>query len=230
MNLHQALTALPGVGPKSAEKFKKLGLESLQDLLLYFPFRYEDFKSKNVLDLEDGEKAVISGIVATPANVQYYGYKRNRLRFTIKQGEVAIAVNFFNQPYLADKIELGATVAIFGKWDKAKASLTGMKVLAQVEDDLQPVYRVAQGISQASLVKLIKVAFDQGLDQLLEENLPPVLLERYQLLGRTQAVRAMHFPKDLAEYKQALRRVKFEELFYFQMQLQVLKHETKDVS
>ena len=230
MNLHQALMALPGVGPKSAEKFKKLGLESLQDLLLYFPFRYEDFKSKNVLDLEDGEKAVISGIVATPANVQYYGYKRNRLRFTIKQGEVAIAVNFFNQPYLADKIELGATVAIFGKWDKAKASLTGMKVLAQVEDDLQPVYRVAQGISQASLVKLIKVAFDQGLDQLLEENLPPILLERYQLLGRTQAVRAMHFPKDLAEYKQALRRVKFEELFYFQMQLQVLKHETKDVS
>ena len=230
MNLHQALTALPGVGPKSAEKFKKLGLESLQDLLLYFPFRYEDFKSKNVLDLDDGEKAVISGIVATPANVQYYGYKRNRLRFTIKQGEIAIAVNFFNQPYLADKIELGATVAIFGKWDKAKASLTGMKVLAQVEDDLQPVYRVAQGISQASLVKLIKVAFDQGLEQLLEENLPPVLLERYQLLGRTQAVRAMHFPKDLAEYKQALRRVKFEELFYFQMQLQVLKHETKDVS
>lgn len=230
MNLHQALTALPGVGSKSAEKFKKLGLESLQDLLLYFPFRYEDFKSKNVLDLEDGEKAVISGIVATPANVQYYGYKRNRLRFTIKQGEVAIAVNFFNQPYLADKIELGATVAIFGKWDKAKASLTGMKVLAQVEDDLQPVYRVAQGISQASLVKLIKLAFDQGLDQLLEENLPPILLERYQLLGRTQAVRAMHFPKDLAEYKRALRRVKFEELFYFQMQLQVLKHETKDIS
>ncbi|MCD1277809.1 ATP-dependent DNA helicase RecG [Streptococcus sinensis] len=230
MNLHQPLTVLPGVGPKSAEKFAKLGLESLQDLLLYFPFRYEDFKSKNVLDLEDGEKAVVSGQVVTPANVQYYGYKRNRLRFTIKQGEVAIAVNFFNQPYLADKIEVGANIAVFGKWDKAKASLTGMKLLAQVEDDLQPVYRVAQGISQASLVKLIKVAFDQGLDQLLEENLPPVLRERYQLLGRTQAVRAMHFPKDLADYKQALRRVKFEELFYFQMQLQVLKQETKDVS
>lgn len=53
-------------------------------------------------------------------------------------------MNFFNQPYLADKIELGATLAVFGKWDRAKASLTGMKVLAQVEDDLQPVYRLAQ--------------------------------------------------------------------------------------
>ena len=230
MNLHQPLTVLPSVGPKSAEKFTKLGIESLQDLLLYFPFRYEDFKSKNVLELEDGEKAVISGVVTTPANVQYYGYKRNRLRYTIKQGEVVLAVNFFNQPYLADKVEVGSTIAIFGKWDKAKASLTGMKLLAQVEDDLQPVYRVAQGISQASLVKVIKTAFDQGLELLLEENLPQVLLERYQLLGRNQAVRAMHFPRDLAEYKQALRRVKFEELFYFQMQLQVLKCETKDVS
>ena len=230
MNLHQPLTVLPGVGPKSAEKFTKLGIESLQDLLLYFPFRYEDFKSKNVLELEDGEKAVVSGVVTTPANVQYYGYKRNRLRFTIKQDEVVLAVNFFNQPYLADKVEVGSTIAIFGKWDKAKASLTGMKILAQVEDDLQPVYRVAQGISQASLVKVIKTAFDQRLELFLEENLPQVLLERYQLLGRNQAVRAMHFPKDLTEYKQALRRVKFEELFYFQMQLQVLKCETKDVS
>lgn len=230
MNLHQPLSVLPGVGPKSAEKFAKLGIETLQDLLLYFPFRYEDFQSKQVLDLEDGEKAVISGIVATPANVQYYGFKRNRLRFSIKQGEVILAVNFFNQPYLADKVEVGANIAIFGKWDKAKASLTGMKLLAQVEDDLQPVYRVAQGISQTSLIKLIKTAFDQGLDLLIEENLPQVLLERYQLLSRAEAVRAMHFPKDLSEYRQALRRVKFEELFYFQMQLQVLKMETKDVS
>ncbi|MCW0997216.1 ATP-dependent DNA helicase RecG [Streptococcus anginosus] len=230
MNLHQPLTVLPSVGPKSAEKFSKLGIESLQDLLLYFPFRYEDFKSKNVIELEDGEKAVVSGVVVTPANVQYYGYKRNRLRFTIKQDEVVLAINFFNQPYLADKVEVGSTIAIFGKWDKAKASLTGMKILAQVEDDLQPVYRVAQGISQASLVKVIKTAFDQGLELLLEENLPQVLLERYQLLGRNQAVRAMHFPKNLTEYKQALRRIKFEELFYFQMQLQVLKHETKDAS
>ena len=230
MNLHQPLTVLPGVGPKSAEKFTRLGIENLQDLLLYFPFRYEDFKSKNVLELEDGEKAVISGVVATPANVQYYGYKRNRLRFTIKQGEVVLAVNFFNQSYLADKVEVGSTIAIFGKWDKAKASLTGMKILAQVEDDLQPVYRVAQGISQASLVKVIKTVFDQGLELLLEENLPQILLERYQLVERSQAVRAMHFPKNLTEYKQALRRIKFEELFYFQMQLQVLKCETKDVS
>ena len=105
-----------------------------------------------------------------------------------------------------------------------------MKLLAQVEDDLQPVYRVTQGVSQNSLVKLIKIAFDQGLDQLLEENVPHILRERYQLMSRSQAVQAMHFPKDLAEYKQALRRVKFEELLFFQLQLQVLKEENHDAS
>lgn len=229
MNLHQPLSVLPGIGPKSAEKYKKLGIETVEDLLLYFPFRYEDFKLKNVLDLEDGEKAVVSGLVATPANVQYYGYKRNSLRFTIKQGELVLAVSFFNQPYLADKIELGQTVAVFGKWDKAKGALTGMKLLAQVEDDLQPVYRLAQGVSQSALVKVIKTAFEAGLDQLLEENLPQVLMDKYQLLSRRQAVRAMHFPKDLEEYKQALRRVKFEELLFFQLQLQVLKEENRSV-
>lgn len=229
MNLHQPLSVLPGIGPKSAEKYKKLGIETVEDLLLYFPFRYEDFKSKNVLDLEDGEKAVVSGLVATPANVQYYGYKRNRLRFTIKQGELVLAVSFFKQPYLADKIELGQTVAVFGKWDKAKGALTGMKLLAQVEDDLQPVYRLSQGVSQSALVKVIKTAFEAGLDQLLEENLPQILMDKYHLLSRRQAVRAMHFPKDLEEYKQALRRVKFEELLFFQLQLQVLKEENRSV-
>ncbi|MBF0806258.1 MULTISPECIES: ATP-dependent DNA helicase RecG [unclassified Streptococcus] len=225
MNLHQPLTVLAGVGPKSAEKWARLGIETLQDLLLYFPFRYEDFKNKSVFDLEDGEKAVLSGVVVRPASVQYYGYKRNRVRFSIQQDQVVIGVNFFNQPYLVDKIQMGATVAVYGKWDQAKNSLTGMKFLTQIDQDLQPVYHVAQGISQASLVKLIRQVIDEGLHHLLEENLPQVLRERYRLLDRVTAVEYMHFPPDLVAYKQALRRIKFEELLYFQLPLQLLKRE-----
>ena len=225
MNLHQPLTVLAGVGPKSAEKWTRLGIQTLQDLLLYFPFRYEDFKNKSVFDLEDGEKAVLSGQVVRPASVQYYGYKRNRVRFSIQQDQVVIGVNFFNQPYLADKIQMGATVAVYGKWDQAKNSLTGMKFLTQIDQELQPVYHVAQGISQASLVKLIRQAIDEGLHHLLEENLPQTLRDRYRLLDRVRAVEYMHFPSDLPAYKQALRRIKFEELLYFQLPLQLLKRE-----
>lgn len=227
MNLQSSIVELKGMGAKSAEKFYKLDIYTIEDLLLYYPFRYEDFKSKSVSELTDGEKAVITGTVVTPANVQYYGYKRNRLSFKIKQGEAVIAISFFNQPYLADKVELGSDIAIFGKWDALKSAVTGMKILAQVEDDMQPVYRVAQGISQNALVKAIKSAFEIGAQNWLPENLPQVLLDKYRLLGRAQATAAMHFPKDLAEYKQALRRIKFEELFYFQMNLQALKAENK---
>lgn len=227
IQLNSPIADLKGFGPKSAEKFTKLDLYTVEDLLLYFPFRYEDFKSKSVFELLDGEKAVITGTVVTPANVQYYGFKRNRLSFKIKQGEAVIAVSFFNQPYLADKIEMGAEVAIFGKWDQNKSALTGMKVLAQVEDDMQPVYHVTQGVTQTQLIKAIKAAFESGVLDQLTESLPDLLRTKYRLLSRQEAVQAMHFPKDLEDYKQALRRTKFEELFYFQMNLQVLKEENK---
>ncbi|MGT2800251.1 ATP-dependent DNA helicase RecG [Streptococcus marmotae] len=223
MRLEDRITVLPGVGEKSAAKLQQLGLETVEDVLCYYPFRYDDFAARSVLELEDGEKALISGTVLTSPTVQYYGFKRNKLRFSLKQGDVVIVVSFFNQPYLADRIEVGQELAVWGKWDKAKASLTGMKLVAQREDELQPIYHVTQGVSQASVVKLVKAVFDKGYDYLLKENLPPSLLERYRLVERKQAVRAMHFPKDLAEYKQALRRIKFEELFYFQLRLQQLK-------
>ncbi len=227
MNLQSSIAELKGLGPKSAEKFHKLGIYTIEDLLLYYPFRYEDFKNKSIFDLSDGEKAVITGTVITPANVQYYGFKRNRLSFKIKQGDAVIAITFFNQPYLAEKVFLGKDIAVFGKWDAIKSTLTGMKILAQVEDDMQPVYRVAQGISQSTLVKAIKSAFDSGAQEWLQENLPQLLIDKYRLYGRSQATIAMHFPKDFEDYKQALRRVKFEELFYFQMNLQVLKAENR---
>ena len=230
MDLQSSIAALKGLGPKSAEKFHKLDIYTIEDLLLYYPFRYEDFKAKSIFDLLDGEKAVVTGRVVTPPNVQYYGFKRNRLSFKIKQGEAIIAVSFFNQPYLQDKVEIDQEIAIFGKWNQAKSSLTGIKILAQVADDMQPVYHVAQGISQAALVKAIKSAFDSGHADCLPENLPQLLLDKYRLLDRKTATRAMHFPKDLAEYRQALRRIKFEELFYFQLNLQMLKAANKSES
>lgn len=230
MDLQSSLAVLKGLGPKSAEKFHRLGIYTIEDLLLYYPFRYEDFKAKSVLDLLDGEKAVVTGKVVTPANVQYYGFKRNRLSFKIKQDEAVIAVSFFNQPYLQDKVELDQDIAIFGKWDQKKSALTGMKILAQVTDDMQPVYHVAQGISQSALIKAIQSVFDAGYLRFLSENLPQILLDKYRLLDRQTATRAMHFPKDLEEYKQALRRIKFEELFYFQLNLQVLKANNKSES
>ena len=227
MKLTDSVQTLKGVGPKSAENLAKLGIVNIEDLLLYFPFRYEDFASKSVFELMDGEKATLLGSVVTQATLQYYGGRKNRLSFKIKEGEAVISVTFFNQPYLQDKIEVGKEVAIYGKWDAKKTALFGMKLIAQVDNDFQPVYHLVQGVKQASIVNLIRNVIDEGALDLLEENLPSSLLEKYRLVDRKQAVYDMHFPADEARHKQALRRIKFEELFYFQLKLQSLRYKDK---
>ncbi|AYG01974.1 ATP-dependent DNA helicase RecG [Lactococcus allomyrinae] len=227
MNLTDSIQYLKGVGPKAVENFHKLGIFTVQDLLLYFPFRYEDFASRGVFELLDGEKATIIGTVVTPANVQYYGFKRNRLSFKIKQGESIVAVSFFNQPYLADKVEVGTEIAVYGKWELAKQQLLGMKVVGQVDSGFEPVYHLTAGLKQTQLVKAIQQVFNDGVLEDLQENLPDYLLEKYRLINRQEAVHAMHFPEDMEQHKQALRRVKFEELFFFQLKLQALKNKEK---
>lgn len=230
MKLTDSIQFLKGVGPKSAERYNQLGIFTVADLLLYFPFRYDDFAAKPIFELLDGEKTTIIGTVVTPPNVSYYGARRNRLTFKIKQGEAVISVSFFNQPYLQDKVEMDAEIAIYGKWDAKKLSITGMKILGQVDNGFQPVYHVMQGVKQSSLVTLIQTAFDAGAGELIAENLPDFLLQKYRLVARQVAVHDMHFPIDEAAHHQALRRMKFEELFYFQMRLQALRAKEKAIT
>ncbi len=227
MRLTDSIQFLKGVGPKSAENFQKLGIFTVEDLLLYFPFRYEDFAARSVFELLDGEKATIIGTVVTPANVQYIRHKMSRLSFKIKQGEAVVAVSFFNQPYLADKVEVGREIAVYGKWEQRKQQLLGMKVVAQADNGFEPVYHLVAGLKQTALVKAIQQVFDSGVLSDLTENLPDYLLTKYRLISRQEAVYAMHFPSDMSAHKQALRRVKFEELFFFQLKLQALKNKEK---
>ncbi|WEV45020.1 ATP-dependent DNA helicase RecG [Streptococcaceae bacterium ESL0687] len=230
MKLSDSIQYLKGVGPKALENYQKLGISTLEDLLFYFPFRYEDFSGKSVFELVDGEKSTVVGEVVTPASSQYYGYKKNRLNFKIKQDDLVISVSFFNQAYLAQKIEVGATLAIYGKWDARRAALSGIKLLAQVDNGQEPVYRLKEGIKQGKLVSLIRQVMDLGALNLIEETLPAYLLEKYRLLSRREAVFNMHFPKDDEAHKQALRRMKFEELFYFQLKMQALKYREKKLT
>lgn len=230
MKLTDSIQYIKGVGPKSLEKYQKLGIYTIEDLICYFPFRYDDFASRSIFELMDGERATVVGEVVTPANVQFYGFKKNRLSFKIKQEEAVISVSFFNQPYLADKVEVGKTIAIYGKWDAKKTAIMGMKILPQVDNGFQPVYHVMQGVKQNNLVALIKTAIDAGAIDLLEESLPPYLIEKYRLVGRREAVLGMHFPLDEEAHKQAMRRLKFEELFYFQLKLQALRFKEKKLT
>ena len=223
MSIEETVSVLPGVGPKRAQTLAELGIVTIENLLSYYPFRYEDIQEKNLLEINDQEKVTLKGVIVSAPVVSRFGYKKSRLQFRMMQDHAVFMVSFFNQPYLKDKVEVGEELAVYGKWDAKRKSLTGMKILGGKQtEEYAPIYHVTKSIRQSTLVDLIKVGFEKFGDQ-VTENLPDYLLEKYRLMPRKQAMRAMHFPKDPKENQQAKRRVVFEEFFLLQMRMQGLK-------
>lgn len=224
-SLEDSVALLKGVGPKFLEDLKSVGIFTVGDLLTYFPFRYEDIKEREISEILEGEKVVLKGLVVSPGVVTHFGYKKSRLVFRLMQDGIVINVTFFNQPYLQDKAVLGETLAVFGKWDSKRKSLTGIKLIAASnQKDFEPIYHTKKGLSQGRLVKLIQLAFLEYGD-LIFETLPLEICQNYQLLDRKTALYAMHFPENSEVSKAARYRLAFEEFFYFQLKMLTLKKE-----
>jgi ATP-dependent DNA helicase RecG len=228
MDLSDDIHLLSGVGPKRAENLKELGIQTIEDLLTYYPFRYEDIKEKELNEIQDQEKVTLKGLVVSEPVVSRYGYKKSRMMFRMMQEHAVINVSFFNQPYLKDKVVLSEEIAVYGKWDAKRKALNGMKILAAKNDgeDFAPIYHVNKKVRQSSLIQLIRAGFDT-YGHLIPEILPEELLEKYRLMPRKEAIFAMHFPNNPNESHQAKRRVVFEEFFLFQLKMQGLKRQEK---
>lgn len=224
--LSDSIATLNGVGPKRVETLKTLHIETINDLLTHYPFRYDDIQEKKLEEISDQEKVVLKGIAISDGVVNYYGHKKSRLVFRMMVEQAVITVTFFNQPFLKNKIRSSEEIAIFGKWDAKRKSLTGLKIMAtqQQEEEFTPIYSVNKHIKQQTLVQLIKQGFE-GYGELVEENLPDYLLDKYKLMPKQQAVRAMHFPESIEENRLAKRRLAFEEFFLFQLKMIQLKEE-----
>ncbi|CAI3446344.1 ATP-dependent DNA helicase RecG [Enterococcus cecorum] len=228
MNLQDPVTALSGVGEKRAETLATLGIETIEDLLSYYPFRYEDIQERQIQEINDQEKVTLKGLVVSPAVLNRFGYKKSKLSFRLMQENDVFMVSFFNQPYLKDKVLVGEEIAIYGRWDAKRQTLNGMKILSSSSQNegFSPIYHVNKSIRQTTLIQLIKQAFEQYYGY-IEENLPQNLVDKYRLFARNEAMWAMHFPKTMEDHHQAKRRVIFEEFFVFQMKIQGLKTKEK---
>lgn len=223
-DLANSVLEMKGVGPKRAEQLATLGITTIKDLLFYFPFRFEDFEVRSLDEALDQEKIVIKGLVLTEPVVSYFGRRRNRLAFRIRQGEDVAQVVFFNQGYLKTQIAPGSEILLFGKWDSNKQQLLGIKVLQQrALNSFEPVYHVNKHLQQRTLIPLIRQAFEM-FDSRIEEVLPERLLEHFHLMERKKAVHALHFPASHHEYQAARQRMVFEEFFLFEMQMMSLNH------
>ncbi len=217
------VTDLKGVGTKTAATLGSLGIYSIYDLLFYFPFRYDELQSLPLSQIMDGQKVMLKGIVATEAFVSRFGYKKSRLSFKLRIDHDVVMVNFFNQQWLKNKIEVGKEIAVYGTFNVSRQSLTGFKFVAAKENDsgMAPIYSVNRNLRQKKLVDLINLALDDFLTE-VEDVVPPEIRQKYRLLSDQQIVLQMHHPKNGQEAKQAKRSAIFREFFLFQTELALL--------
>ena len=221
--LFAPVTDLKGVGTKTAAALGSLGIYSIYDLLFYFPFRYDELQTLPLDQIMDGQKVMLKGIVATEAFVSRFGYKKSRLSFKMRIDHDVIMVNFFNQPWLKNKIEIGQEVAIYGKYNVARQSLSAFKFVAAKENDsgMAPIYPVNRYVKQKKLIDLINTAIDNFIDQ-VQDIVPEKLRQQYRLLKDQEIIEKMHHPKNGHEAELAKRSAIFREFFIFELQLALL--------
>lgn len=225
MDVFNPVSNIKGIGPETTEALNEMGIQTVLDLLEYLPYRYDDFRLRDLEEVEHDERVTVQGVIHSAPAVVYYGKKKSRLTFKLLVGRYLVSVIFFNQPYLKSKLALQQTISITGKWDRHRQTITATTFSdGEREDqkDFEPVYSTKGSVTVKGLRKFISIAFSQYA-QSVPEVLPSYLLQKYRLLSKKDALRAMHFPQGSEDLKQARRRMAYEELLLFQLKMQSLR-------
>lgn len=226
-SLSDSVGELSGVGPKRVQALKELAIENINDLLTYFPFRYEDLQAKDPSELTDQAKITLKGTVAAEPVLTRFGRKKNRLNFRLRlDAHQIIPVTFFNQPWLRDQITVGEPLIVYGRFDAKRQSLAGMKLLSSANGAMGSIYPANKEIRQGTIKKLVVAAYEQYAPVIVD-LIPADLRKQYRLLPRKQMIHDMHFPADAQAAQAARRTAKFEEFFIFELRLQIMRQQDR---
>ena len=232
--LHTTLTPdtpvryLKGVGPKTAERFEKLGILTLSDLLCHYPRRYLDFsKPYSIAEAPaDTECFVKAEVFAKPGGRILPGGRRME-RITAGDNVSSLEITWFNNPYAAQKLELGQEYYFQGI--VTGGMLRRQMVNPQVRTDAQvksspfeAVYPQTEGLTSSAIAKCVRQLLPHA--ELLPDPLPSEMLKKYRLLSKADAVRAIHCPATEEEAFAARRRLIYEELLVLQLGIGRMKN------
>ena len=232
--LHTTLTPdtpvryLKGVGPKTAERFEKLGILTLSDLLCHYPRRYLDFsKPYSIAEAPaDTECVVKAEVFAKPGGRILPGGRRME-RITAGDDVSSLEITWFNNPYAAQKLELGQEYYFQGI--VTGGMLRRQMVNPQVRTDAQvksspfeAVYPQTEGLTSSAIAKCVRQLLPHA--ELLPDPLPSEMLKKYRLLSKADAVRAIHCPATEEEAFAARRRLIYEELLVLQLGIGRMKN------
>ncbi|MFC2095232.1 ATP-dependent DNA helicase RecG [Candidatus Bipolaricaulota bacterium] len=223
-NLSEPLTKAQGIGAKRAALLAKLGLETIEDLLLFFPRRLEDrTQFVPIGSLQDGLEVCVRGTVHVIQKVRTKG-RMTLVKASIGDETGFLSVVWFNQPWVVDQIKRGAVIDLFGRVERNFGELQMRSPIWEREGAgvelgrWVPVYPATEGIT----VRYIRSLVHRNLDNYLagiRETLPDEMRIRFGLMLRRTAVEAIHRPESPAAFEQARQSLAFEEFFLLQLGL-----------
>ncbi|MET0959755.1 MAG: ATP-dependent DNA helicase RecG [Psychrobacillus psychrotolerans] len=229
-NKHDLVASLKGVGSSTANALQDLGIVTLEDLVMTFPYRHEDFRLKNLAETAHNERVTVEGRVESEPSLLFLGKNKSRMQVRILAGQHLIKAVFFNQGYLKDKIIPGSIITVSGKWDRGRQviNVSTFSIGPKTElQDFEPVYSLKGSINQKTFRKFMRQALDH-LKGSLVDPLPDSIRVPYRLPGISDALEGIHFPLDAEHSKDARRRFVYEELLVFQLKMQAIKKVRKE--
>src|SRR3989344_2009681 len=229
INLQTPLSEVKGIGPKFCEKLKKLNIENVKGLLWYFPFRYEDFANiSKISDLKISQHATISGVIQSIKMRRTWKRRMFIVEALISDDTGSIKTIWFNQKFLITMLKKDSRVNLAGKVIEATGGGLAMShpiheilTYKKDSDDLRhtgrvvPIYPETKGITSKIIRYLIKPIIDKIEE--IEDSLPLEILKKQGIFDINKAIRAVHFPDNIEEAKDAKKRFAFEDLFFLQL-------------
>lgn len=213
-NLHQ-------VGEKTSKILNKLGIFTDDDLINYYPYRYNVYNFSN--ELTDNSTLIINVIIESNPIVSYIKKNFNRLSFRARYNEKIFNVVIFNRAYLKTNLTIGKNITIIGKYDFKKNIFTSSDIKFNVTNgQIEPVYHLTKGITNNAVSKLIKDNFNNIY---IKDSLPNNIISKYNLLSKKDALYNIHFANDLKMVHYAKNRLIYEELFDFSFKMNYFKNQ-----
>lgn len=222
------LESIKGIGPKMKTKLNRNKIYDCFDIINRFPSRYEIYHLIELKDALDGERITIEGKVSSMPNVAYIRKNFTRLSFNVIIEQRTFKVTIFNRDYLRNILDVSEDIVLTGTIDRLKNTFTAttLKLKRNFKNEIEPIYNL-DGISDSQFNKLFQLSFEE-YGHLIEDDIPTYLLEKYKLITFSQLLRIVHNPITMKDLHKIERRIKYEELFKFQLKMQYMRLKNKN--
>ncbi len=216
------LKEVKGIGDKSLSLLKKLGIENEEDLVQYYPFRYNLIRVSDLDHLID-DKVIVDGVIESIPKVFYIHKNLNKLSFSLNTGTRILTITLFNRAYLKQSLKIGSKVTVFGKIDRNLRNIVASEVRFSplLKETIEPVYHTTNGIAMTKLAQWIDEVLKTDFSVI--DYIPKKYLEKYHLISKKESIFEIHHPTSEQQLKKALMRAKYEELFLFMMKMSELR-------